>query len=89
MTTSIATWLPLYHDMGFIACFVTPLLLGVEVVWLSPFEWVANPALLLDAVTRHRATLAWLPNFAFRVSGRSARKAAAGPVRSVVACGRW
>ncbi len=34
-------------------------------MWLSPFEWVANPALLLDAITRHRATLAWLPNFAF------------------------
>lgn len=61
----VASWLPLYHDMGFIACFVTPLLLGVEVVWLSPFEWVANPALLLDAVTEHRATLAWMPNFAF------------------------
>jgi fatty-acyl-CoA synthase len=61
----IVSWLPLYHDMGFIACFVTPLLLGVEVVWLSPFEWVANPALFLDAVSRHRATLAWLPNFAF------------------------
>lgn len=61
----VASWLPLYHDMGFIACFVTPLLLGVEVVWLSPFEWVANPALLLEAMHEHRATLAWLPNFAF------------------------
>lgn len=61
----VATWLPLYHDMGFIACFIMPLLLGVEVVWLSPFEWVANPALLLDAISQHRATLCWLPNFAF------------------------
>jgi fatty-acyl-CoA synthase len=61
----IATWLPLYHDMGFIACFVNPLWQGVPVVWLSPFEWVVNPALLLDAVTQRRATLAWLPNFAF------------------------
>jgi fatty-acyl-CoA synthase len=61
----IASWLPLYHDMGFIACFVNALWQGVPVVWLSPFEWVANPALLLDAITQHRATLAWLPNFAF------------------------
>ncbi len=71
----IATWLPLYHDMGFIACFLTPLLLGVEVVWLSPFEWVANPALLLDAVSRHRATLAWLPNFAFAFLAQRAKAA--------------
>jgi acyl-CoA synthetase (AMP-forming)/AMP-acid ligase II len=61
----VASWLPLYHDMGFIACFVNALWQGVPVVWLSPFEWVANPALLLDAITQHRATLAWLPNFAF------------------------
>jgi acyl-CoA synthetase (AMP-forming)/AMP-acid ligase II len=61
----VASWLPLYHDMGFIACFIMPLLLGIEVVWLSPFEWVANPALLLDAISQHRATLCWLPNFAF------------------------
>lgn len=61
----IASWLPLYHDMGFIACFLSPLLSGIPVTWLSPFEWVANPALLLDAVTKDRATLIWLPNFAF------------------------
>ncbi len=61
----IATWLPLYHDMGFIACFVNAMWQGVPVVWLSPFEWVANPVLLLDAITAHRSTLAWLPNFAF------------------------
>jgi fatty-acyl-CoA synthase len=86
----IATWLPLYHDMGFIACFVTPLLLGVEVVWLSPFEWVANPALLLEAVSRHRATLAWLPNFAFAFLAQRA-KAEPGQydlssLRSVINC---
>ena len=69
----IASWLPLYHDMGFVACFVSPLLLGVEVVWLSPFEWVANPALLLDAVSHHRATLAWLPNFAFPFMAQRAK----------------
>jgi acyl-CoA synthetase (AMP-forming)/AMP-acid ligase II len=62
---SIATWLPLYHDMGFIACFVDALLLGVPVIWLSPFEWVANPGLLLEAISQHKATVAWLPNFAF------------------------
>jgi acyl-CoA synthetase (AMP-forming)/AMP-acid ligase II len=61
----IATWLPLYHDMGLIACMVTPLIMGTPVVWLSPFEWVVNPVLLLQAIADHRCTLAWLPNFAF------------------------
>lgn len=60
----IATWLPLYHDMGFIACFVDAMLLGLPTAWLSPFEWIAGPGLLFEAVTRHKATLCWLPNFA-------------------------
>lgn len=63
----IATWLPLYHDMGFIACFVMPLVLGIPIVEISPFDWVARPAMLLEAIGRHRASLCWLPNFAFRV----------------------
>lgn len=62
----VASWLPLYHDMGFIACFVDPLIEGTQVIWLSPFEWVLHPRMLLEAVTRYRATLLWLPNFAHR-----------------------
>lgn len=61
----IVSWLPLYHDMGFIACFMTALITGAQLVALDPFEWVAKPAMLLDAIERYRATLCWLPNFAF------------------------
>ncbi len=61
----IASWLPLYHDMGLIAAFYLPLLCGIPVVQLSPMEWVASPALLLKAVSDEGATLCWLPNFAY------------------------
>src|SRR5262249_6290422 len=37
----MATWLPLYHDMGLLACAVLPMVAGVPVVALSPFHWVA------------------------------------------------
>jgi acyl-CoA synthetase (AMP-forming)/AMP-acid ligase II len=62
---SIASWLPLYHDMGFIACFMMSLIRGTHLVALDPFEWVVRPSLLLDAIDRYRTTLCWLPNFAF------------------------
>lgn len=62
---SIASWLPLYHDMGFIACFLMSLINGTHLVMLDPFEWVLRPALLLDAIERYRSTFCWLPNFAF------------------------
>jgi acyl-CoA synthetase (AMP-forming)/AMP-acid ligase II len=61
----IASWLPLYHDMGFIACFMTSVICGTTLVALDPFEWVMKPGMLLDAVERHSATFSWLPNFAF------------------------
>jgi acyl-CoA synthetase (AMP-forming)/AMP-acid ligase II len=69
-----ASWLPLYHDMGLIACFVTPMMAGLPVVWLSPFEWVASPSLLLHAVSQYRATHVWLPNFAFSFLAQRVRE---------------
>jgi fatty-acyl-CoA synthase len=70
---SIASWLPLYHDMGFIACFMMSLIRGTHLVAIDPFEWVVRPSLLLDAIERHRATFCWLPNFAFSHIGAGAR----------------
>jgi acyl-CoA synthetase (AMP-forming)/AMP-acid ligase II len=61
----IVNWLPLYHDMGLIAAFHLPLALGIPTVLISPFEWVTFPSVLLDAVSRERGTISWLPNFAF------------------------
>lgn len=61
------SWLPLYHDMGFIACFVLPLVTGRRLVEMSPFDWLQRPALLFDAIAAHGGTLCWLPNFAFNV----------------------
>jgi fatty-acyl-CoA synthase len=62
----IVSWLPLYHDMGLIAAFYLPLVSGVPLIQLSPMEWVSAPALLLEAISKERATLCWLPNFAYR-----------------------
>lgn len=63
--STIASWLPLYHDMGLIACFIMPLVLGSTVLSIDPFEWTARPRLMLDAISRGRAQFAWMPNFGF------------------------
>jgi acyl-CoA synthetase (AMP-forming)/AMP-acid ligase II len=61
----------MYHDMGLIACTVAPLVLGQTIVLLDPFEWVASPRILFDAITRHRGTLCWLPNFGFELLAKT------------------
>ncbi|OGN72978.1 MAG: hypothetical protein A2X25_10500 [Chloroflexi bacterium GWB2_49_20] len=61
----VVSWLPLYHDMGLIACFILPILLKVPIVLLSPFDWIRAPYRLLQAVSTYKGTLSWLPNFAF------------------------
>ena len=65
LTDVVVSWLPLYHDMGLIAGFLLPVLHRVPLVLMSPFEWVRAPHRLLQAVSRYRGTLSWLPNFAY------------------------
>lgn len=79
----VVSWLPLYHDMGLIACFLLPLVAGIPVVMLDPFEWVVNPGMLFAAITRHRATLCWQPNFAFHHLCRTVRPTAEFDLSSV------
>jgi acyl-CoA synthetase (AMP-forming)/AMP-acid ligase II len=61
----IVSWLPLYHDMGLIAGFIQPLVQGIPLVLMSPFDWVAHPTMLLKAIHDYKGTLCWLPNFAY------------------------
>jgi acyl-CoA synthetase (AMP-forming)/AMP-acid ligase II len=61
----IVSWLPLYHDMGLMACLALPLLCSIPTVMMSPFDWVRRPELLLEQITEERGTLCWLPNFAY------------------------
>ncbi len=70
----IVSWLPLYHDMGLIAGFILPIVAGVPLVLMSPFDWVRDPKRLLWAIHEQRGTLCWLPNFAYNHMAKSIRK---------------
>lgn len=62
----IYSWLPLYHDMGLIACFILPMVCHLPIVMQSPIDWVLQPESLLQVIGHTRCTLAWMPNFAFQ-----------------------
>ena len=63
---SVYSWLPLYHDMGLIACFMLPMVCHLPIVIQSPLDWVMHPDTMLQIFTEHRCTMSWLPNFAFQ-----------------------
>lgn len=61
---SCVSWLPLYHDMGFIGCLLSALVAQGNLTLLRPEEFVARPIAWLEALTRTRATTSPAPNFA-------------------------
>lgn len=87
----IVSWLPLYHDMGLIAGFIQPLVQGIPLVLMSPFDWVRHPALLLKAIHDYKGTLCWLPNFAYnhmaqRIRQRDSEGLDLSSIRAFVNC---
>ena len=66
----VYSWLPLYHDMGLIACFMLPMVCHIPVVMQSPLDWVMHPETMLQIITECKCTLAWMPNFAFQFIAR-------------------
>jgi len=63
---SVASWLPLYHDMGMIAGFLLPILGGDTLSIMDPFEWIGAPGRFLEMIEADGCDVTWMPNFAFR-----------------------
>jgi acyl-CoA synthetase (AMP-forming)/AMP-acid ligase II len=62
---SVVSWLPMYHDMGLIACLWLPLWTGAPSLQFAAQDWLMDPGLLFRLVERFHGTFCWLPNFAF------------------------
>jgi fatty-acyl-CoA synthase len=61
----VASWLPLYHDMGLIACLWFPMWMGAPSLQFGASDWLLHPDLLFQYLQQYGATFCWLPNFAF------------------------
>ncbi|MBI2956292.1 MAG: fatty acyl-AMP ligase, partial [Acidobacteria bacterium] len=69
-------WLPLYHDMGLIGCWLFSLYFGLPIVVLSPVAFLRRPERWLWAFHRHHGTLSPAPNFAYELCARKVPEAA-------------
>src|SRR5207302_341711 len=64
------SWLPLYHDMGLIGAWLTPLYFGAPLAVMSPLAFLTRPERWLQAFHKHRGTIAAAPNFAYELCVR-------------------
>jgi fatty-acyl-CoA synthase len=64
------SWLPLNHDMGLVGMAIGPLYAARPGVLLPPALFVRRPVEWLRAITRHRGTVSFAPNFAFDLAVR-------------------
>src|ERR1700733_2808750 len=69
----VVSWLPQYHDMGLIGCYLYPALKGGTTYGFAPMDFIQRPALWFDAITTYRATATAAPNFAFDYCLRAGR----------------
>jgi thioester reductase-like protein len=69
----VVSWLPQYHDMGLIGCYLYPALKGGTTYGFSPTNFIQRPILWFDAMTAYRATATAAPNFAFDYCLRAGR----------------
>ncbi|WP_416975535.1 AMP-binding protein [Streptomyces sp. 4F14] len=60
------TWLPLFHDMGLIGSFLTPLLHDVAVHLLTPEDYLRDPRGWIEAMGRLGATFTMAPDSGYR-----------------------
>ena len=64
------SWLPLFHDMGLIGAVMGAVHTRVPLVLMPPLLFLKRPSEWLRAITRHRATLSFAPNFAYELCVR-------------------
>lgn len=64
-SSTMVSWLPVYHDMGLCSGFFLSLFTGCHSVLLAPLTFLMHPVRWLEAITRYRGTISGGPNFAF------------------------
>ncbi len=69
------SWLPLYHDMGLVGMTLGALYSGRSTVLLPPQTFVKRPVTWLRAISHHRATVSFAPNFAYDLCVRRVKAA--------------
>jgi fatty-acyl-CoA synthase len=65
------SWLPWYHDMGLVGCFLSPIALQLSVDYLKTEDFARRPLAWLDMITRNPGTsISYSPSFGYDICSR-------------------
>ncbi|WP_433268280.1 fatty acyl-AMP ligase [Actinosynnema sp. CS-041913] len=69
-TDRMVSWLPLFHDMGMVGFLTVPMLFGIDLVKVTPVDFLSRPTLWPDLISRYQGTITAAPNFAYAIAAR-------------------
>lgn len=65
------SWLPWYHDMGLVGCFLSPIANQVSVDYLKTEDFARRPLAWLDLISRNPGTsISYSPTFGYDICAR-------------------
>jgi thioester reductase-like protein len=70
---TVVSWLPQYHDMGLIGCYLYPALQGGTTYGFSSMDFIQRPILWFDTIKTYQASATVAPNFAYDYCLRAGR----------------
>ena len=71
----MVSWLPLFHDMGMVGFLTVPMTTGLELVSVTPTDFLSGPLLWARLISAHGGTVTAAPNFAYAVLARKLARA--------------
>ena len=77
-TDVMVSWLPLFHDMGMVGFLTIPMTVGIELVSVTPTDFLRRPLLWAELISGHGGTVTAAPNFAYAVLARQLARADEG-----------
>lgn len=67
----VVSWLPWYHDMGLVGCFLSPISIQLSVDYLKTEDFARRPLAWLDLISRNPGnTISYSPTFGYDICSR-------------------
>jgi fatty-acyl-CoA synthase len=72
----IVSWLPCFHDMGMTGYLTVPMYFGVELVKVTPMDFLRDTLLWAKLIDKYQGTMTAAPNFAYTMFAKRLRRQA-------------